>query len=82
MRLKKQPLHPYLRKLNIEINKRRIGVEHVFGALKRFKILSYFYRNRRYRLGLGFNLIADIFQFRVEQKMFYEGGLRSVDVSS
>ncbi len=33
-KLKKQPLHPYLKKLNIEINKHRMGVEHIFGALK------------------------------------------------
>ena len=67
-KLKKQPLHPYLKKLNIEINKRRIGVEHIFGALKRFKILSYPYRNRRSRLGLRFNLIAAIFNLELSKK--------------
>ncbi|RYE31850.1 MAG: hypothetical protein EOP48_31280 [Sphingobacteriales bacterium] len=65
---KKQPLHPYLKKLNIEINKRRMGVEHIFGALKRFKILSYPYRNRRSRLGLRFNLIAAIFNLELSEK--------------
>lgn len=67
-KLKKQPLHPYLKKLNIEINKRRISVEHIFGALKRFKILSYPYRNRRSRLGLRFNLIAAIFNLELSRK--------------
>lgn len=67
-KFKNQPLHPYLRKLNIEINKRRIGVEHIFGALKRFKILSYPYRNRRSRLGLRFNLIAAIFNLELSKK--------------
>ncbi|MCU7226141.1 hypothetical protein OC498_14850, partial [Acinetobacter bohemicus] len=41
-----------------EINKRRIGIEHVFGSLKTFKILAERYRNRGKRLGLRFNLIA------------------------
>ncbi len=67
-KLKKQPLYPYLKKLNIEINKRRIGVKHVFGALKRFKILSYPYRKRRSRLGLRFNLIAAIFNLELSKK--------------
>nr|WP_248088515.1 transposase [Acinetobacter radioresistens] len=43
---------------NHEINKRIIGIEHVFGTLKTFKILAERYRNRGKRLGLRFNLIA------------------------
>lgn len=48
-----------------EINKRRICIEHLFGNLKRFKILSTTYRNRRSRLGLRFNLLAAIYNFEL-----------------
>jgi len=37
---KRKALDRYLKRLNLEINRRRIGIEHVFGALKRFRILS------------------------------------------
>ena len=50
-----------LKKFNREINRRRICIEHVFGRLKRFRILSCVYRNRQKRLGLRFNLIAAIY---------------------
>ncbi|WP_143218068.1 transposase family protein [Acinetobacter indicus] len=33
-------LYPELKIYNQEINKRRIGIEHVFGSLKTFKILA------------------------------------------
>ena len=56
----RQPLDRYLKRLNREINKKRISIEHVFGALKRFRILASRYRNRRSRLGLRFNVIAAI----------------------
>ena len=39
-------LDPQLKIYNKEINKRRIGIEHVFGSLKTFKILAERYRNR------------------------------------
>ena len=61
----RQPLDPYLKHLNLEINRRRIRIEHTFGALKRFKILSSLYRNRRSRIGLRFNLIAAIFNLEL-----------------
>ncbi|MCK8641681.1 hypothetical protein M1L59_13405, partial [Acinetobacter schindleri] len=44
---------------------RRIGIEHVFGSLKTFKILAERYRNRGKRLGLRFNLIAGIYNLRI-----------------
>lgn len=49
-----------LKAYNREINKRRISIEHMFGQLKRFKILAKHYRNRGKRLGLRFNLITGI----------------------
>lgn len=39
----------------------RVLNEIVIGALKRFKIISDTYRNRRKRFGLRFNLIAGIY---------------------
>ena len=53
---------------NQEINKRRIGIEHVFGRLKTFKILAERYRNRGKRLGLRFNLIAGIYNLELSKK--------------
>ncbi|OTG60574.1 hypothetical protein B9T29_11480 [Acinetobacter sp. ANC 3903] len=53
---------------NQEINKRRIGIEHVFGRLKTFKILTGHYRNRGKRLGLRFSLIAGIYNLELSKK--------------
>lgn len=61
-------LDPVLERYNREINKRRIGIEHVFGRLKTFKILSERYRNRGKRLGLRFNLIAGIYNLELSKK--------------
>ena len=61
-------LDPELRIYNQEINKRRIGIEHVFGRLKTFKILAKRYRNRGKRLGLRFNLIAGIYNLELSTK--------------
>ena len=61
-------LDPLLKIYNREINKRRIGIEHVFGTLKTFKILAELYRNRGKRLGLRFNLIAGIYNLELSKK--------------
>jgi hypothetical protein len=53
---------------NQAINKRRIGIEHVFGRLKTFKILAERYRNRGKRLGLRFSLIAGIHNLELSKK--------------
>lgn len=45
---------------NKKIASDRVLNENVIGNLKRFKILSDRYRNRRKRFGLRFNLIAGI----------------------
>lgn len=58
---KTEKLDSELKKLNREIGRRRIQVEHVFGRMKCFKILSCVYRNRRKRLNLRFNLLAGIY---------------------
>lgn len=62
---KKKPLVALQIKINREIGKRCIRVEHVIGALKRFRILAERYRNRRKRMGLRFNLIAAIFNMEL-----------------
>ena len=46
---------------NREISRQRILNEHIIGAIKRFKIISDRYRNRRKRFGLRFNLISGIY---------------------
>lgn len=56
------------KKINKEINKERIVIEHVNRKLKIFKILSERYRNRRKRFGLRFNLIAGIYNYEIKQK--------------
>ncbi|WP_180171671.1 transposase family protein [Acinetobacter sp. YH12023] len=61
-------LEPELKIYNQAINKRRIGIEHVFGSLKTFKILADRYRNRGKRLGLRFNLIAGIYNLELSKK--------------
>ena len=53
---------------NQKINKNRIGIEHIFGSLKTFKILAERYRNRGKRLGLRFNLIAGIYNMELSEK--------------
>lgn len=65
---KRCKLDPDLKLYNQEINKRKIGIEHVFVALKTFKILAERYRNRGKRLGLRFNLIAGIYNIKLNTK--------------
>ena len=44
----------------------RVLNENVIGKLKRFKILSDRYRNRRKRFGLRFNLIAGLYNHELK----------------
>jgi len=64
-RSKKRPLTPQDKKSNHAISSDRVTNEHVIGHLKRFKILSDRYRNRRKRFGLRCNLIAGICNFEL-----------------
>lgn len=50
---------------NRQIASERVLNENVIGRLKRFKILSDRYRNRRKRFGLRFNLIAGIYNLEM-----------------
>ena len=65
-RSKKRPLTPQDKKNNRVISSERVTNEHVIGHLKRFKILSDRYRNRRKRFGLRCNLIAGICNFELD----------------
>jgi len=64
-RTKKNPLTSEEKILNREISCERVPNEHAIGFIKRFKILSERYRNRRKRFGLRFNLIAGICNFEL-----------------
>ena len=57
---KKHPLTSEQKQQNHALSSRRIKVEHVLRTLKRFRILSSTYRNRRKRFALRLNLIAAI----------------------
>jgi len=63
---KKNPLTAEDKVSNRKISSERAGNEHAIGFIKRFKILSERYRNRRKRFGLRFNLIAGICNFELE----------------
>lgn len=60
-RRREKPLTKEERKENRAIASERALNENVIGCLKRFKILSDKYRNRRKRFGLRLNLIAGIY---------------------
>jgi hypothetical protein len=62
---KKNPLSAEEKALNREISCERVPNEHAIGFIKRFRILSERYRNRRKRFGLRFNLIAGICNFEL-----------------
>ena len=62
-RSRNHPLSKQERKDNREISRQRIFVEHAIRFVKRFRILSERYRNRRNRFALRFSLIAVICNF-------------------
>jgi len=62
-RSKKHPLTNQECQRNREISRQRIFVEHAIRFVKRFRILSECYRNRRKRFALRFSLIAGICNF-------------------
>ena len=65
-RSKGQPLTKEEKRTNRNISSERVLNENVIGRLKRFKILSDRYRNRRKRFGLRFNLIAGIHNWELK----------------
>ena len=64
---KKYPLTKEDKKKNQEIASERVVNENVIGMIKRFKIISDKYRNRRKRFGLRFNLISAIYNMELQK---------------
>lgn len=64
---KKKPLSQADKRINQHIASERALNENVIGCLKRFKILSDRYRNRRKRFSLRFNLIVGIYNLEIEK---------------
>ncbi|MBL3285300.1 IS5 family transposase domain protein [Rickettsiales endosymbiont of Paramecium tredecaurelia] len=62
---KKNPLTKEDKEKNQELVSERVVNENVIGMIKRFKIISDKYRNRRKRFGLRFNLIAAIYNMEL-----------------
>lgn len=62
---KNVPLTREQKDFNHKLSSKRIFVEHVIGRLKRFKVISERYRNRRRRFGLRFNLIAGVYNWEL-----------------
>jgi hypothetical protein len=65
-RSKKNPLTKTDKENNRTLSSQRALNENVIGSLKRFKIISDKYRNRRKRFGLRFNLIAGIYNWELK----------------
>ena len=65
-RARGQPLTKEEKRTNRNISSERVLNENVIGRVKRFKILSDKYRNRRKRFGLRFNLIAGIHNWELK----------------
>jgi hypothetical protein len=62
---KNKPLTKTDKENNRQLAKDRILNENVIGVLKRFKIISDRYRNRRKRFALRFNLISGIYNWEL-----------------
>lgn len=66
-KLKGGPLRQEDKANNRALAKARIGIEHVNGRLKTFRILAERYRNRYRRFGLRCNLIAALHNLEYAQ---------------
>jgi len=64
-RSKNHPLTKERKQKNRDISSKRVLCENVIGSVKRFRILSERYRNRRKRFALRFSLIAGIHNFEL-----------------
>lgn len=63
---KKHPLTKEDKAKNRDVSRERVLNENVIGMVKRFKIISDRYRNRRRRFGLRFSLIAGIHNYELQ----------------
>ncbi len=64
---KQNPLTKEDKKNNQALASERVANENVIGMIKRFKIVSDKYRNRRKRFGLRFNLISAIYNMELQK---------------
>ena len=64
-RKRKQKLTKEERLSNRQISSDRALNENVIGMIKRFRVVSEKYRNRRKRFGLRFNLVSGIYNFEL-----------------
>jgi hypothetical protein len=62
---KKNPLSDEDKKKNSALASKRVLNENIIGVIKRFRITSDKYRNRKKRFNLRFNLIAGIYNFEL-----------------
>jgi hypothetical protein len=62
---KQNPLIKGDKAFNHAVSSRRLVNKHIIGCVKRFRIVSDTYRNRRKRFGLCFNLIAAIYNLNL-----------------
>ena len=62
---KNNPLTKSQKRVNKALSRIRIRIEHVNRKLKRFRILSCRYRNKRKRHGLRMSLLCGIYNFEV-----------------
>jgi hypothetical protein len=63
---KTKPLTKEQKKHNGALASDRVVIEHVIRVLKIFKILAYPYRNRRKRFHLRLNLIAGLYNYKLQ----------------
>ena len=61
----KSPLKKQEKSYNRKLARARVKVENVLAHLKKFRIFSGKYRNRKKRLGLRFNLISAIYNIEL-----------------
>ena len=64
---KNHPLTDIEHAFNASLAKKRIFIEHINRYLKRFRILSSRYRNKRRRFALRVSLLCAIYNFRHNQ---------------
>jgi len=62
---KNNPLTKEDKAYNRNLSQERVGNENAIGFIKRFKIVSERYRNRRKRFGLRFTLLAGICNYEI-----------------
>lgn len=59
-----QPLSAFEKVYNSVVSKCRIYIEHINRYIKRFRMFSSRYRNKRARFGLRFSLICGVYNFQ------------------